>query len=112
MSKYGYEGQVGCAAITLREGASAGSAGEAEQEALKGLENYLTSTGGLAGYAVPRFLRVLVNIDEGDSTQRDPSGISDAVGSEYVSSMLKKLKTGLRKEGIASQCVFFSMADV
>ena len=99
MSQFGYEGQVGCAAITLQAGAAPDVAGEVERDAAKDLETYLTSVGGLAGYAVPRFLRVLVDIDEQEATTREQIGISDTVGSEYVSLMLKKLKTGLRKEG-------------
>ena len=99
MNKYGYEGQVGCAAITLRAGASPGEADRAERDALSGLEHFLTSTAGLAGYAVPRFLRVLVDIDEQETLQREQIGISDTVGSEYVSLIMKKLKTGLRKDG-------------
>lgn len=99
MSKYGYEGQVGCAAITLRVGAAPNGADQVERDAVRDLEKYLIATGGLASYAVPRFLRVLVEIDEQEAAAREQIGISDAVGSEYVSLMLKKLKTGLRKEG-------------
>lgn len=55
---------------------------------------------------MPRFVRVIVDADEDvvTSQQRDQLGIADqeSVGVEYVSLMLKKLKTGLRKEG-ASQ---------
>jgi acyl-CoA synthetase (AMP-forming)/AMP-acid ligase II len=111
MSKYGYEGQVGCAAITLRAGAAPDRPDHVEQESLRELEKYLTLTGGLASYAVPRFLRVLVDLDEEGARQRDQFGISDTVGSEYVSSMLKKLKTGLRKEGRACPCVGAPRAD-
>lgn len=99
MNKYGYEGQVGCAAITLRNGAASDGPDQTEHEALMGLEQYLITKAGLAGYAVPRFLRVLVDADDQESSQREQIGISDAVGSEYVSLMLKKLKTGLRKDG-------------
>lgn len=49
---------------------------------------------------------MIVDADEDvvTSQQRDQLGIADqeSVGVEYVSLMLKKLKTGLRKEG-ASQ---------
>ena len=99
MNKYGYEGQVGCAAITLRAGAAAGGPDQVEREAVRDLEKYLISTAGLAGYAVPRFLRVLVDGDESGALQREQIGISDTVGSEYVSLIMKKLKTGLRKDG-------------
>jgi acyl-CoA synthetase (AMP-forming)/AMP-acid ligase II len=112
MSDYGYEGQVGCAAVTFRAGAAPDGPGQGEQEALTDLEKYLTSTGGLAGYAVPRFLRVLVDNDEESATERDQIGISDDVGSEYVSSMLKKLKTGLRKEGMFLHRVCSHVANV
>ena len=40
-----------------------------------------------------------MDIDEQEAAAREQIGISDTVGSEYVSLMLKKLKTGLRKEG-------------
>jgi acyl-CoA synthetase (AMP-forming)/AMP-acid ligase II len=99
MNKYGYEGQVGCAAITLRAGAAPGGPDQVERDALRDLEKYLTSTAGLAGYAVPRFLRVLVDVNEQEAMEREQIGISDTVGSEYVSLIMKKLKTGLRKEG-------------
>ena len=51
---------------------------------------------GLAGYAVPRFVRVIVDV--GEEIGR---AASESVGSEYVSLMMKKLKTGLRREGFA-----------
>jgi acyl-CoA synthetase (AMP-forming)/AMP-acid ligase II len=107
MSQFGYEGQVGCAAITLRAGATPDAASPVERDAIKDLETYLTSVGGLASYAVPRFLRVLVDIDEQEAAAREQIGISDTVGSEYVSLMLKKLKTGLRKEGKQRQNMFW-----
>ena len=99
MKQYGYEGQVGCAAITFRGSTDPAGPNRSEEEALGGLEQYLTSKAGLAGYAVPRFLRVLIDVDADEALQREQIGISDDVGGEYVSSMLKKLKTGLRKEG-------------
>lgn len=99
MASFGYDGQMGAAAVTLSAGASSRKVDTAEIESLQGLEQYLVETAGLAAYAVPRFLRVLVD-DGGDETQqREQIGISDSVGSEYVSLMLKKLKTSLRKEG-------------
>jgi acyl-CoA synthetase (AMP-forming)/AMP-acid ligase II len=99
MKQYGYDGQMGAAAINFRNGASPQRPDEIEVEAIKGLEQYLTSSAGLAGYAVPRFLRVLVDIDE-EIHQREQIGISDSVGNEYVSLILKKLKTSLRKDGM------------
>lgn len=94
MNQYGYEGQLGCAALTL----SSTSLTE-EVETLRSLEEHLTTTAGLAGYAVPRFARIIVDVGEQD--KREQLGIADreSVGTEYVSLMLKKLKTGLRKEG-------------
>ncbi|KIW00403.1 hypothetical protein, variant [Verruconis gallopava] len=97
MNQFGYEGQLGCAALTMKDGSLG-----AEIETLKTLEEHLTKTAGLAGYAVPRFARVIV--DGGDENKRAQLGIADreSVGAEYVSLMLKKLKTGLRKEGCRS----------
>lgn len=99
MKSYGYDGQLGCAAVTLRAGASPLEASFAEHETIRGLEKWLVSEAGLAVYAVPRFLRILVDVSEADAAERDQLGISDDVGSERVSVMMKKLKTGLRKEG-------------
>jgi hypothetical protein len=89
LSRYGYEGQVGCAALTFRD---AGDARTAED--VGNLEAYLLAT-GLASYAVPRFLRVLVD----DSNDLGNSDAED-VGTERTSLIMKKLKTGLRKEGL------------
>ena len=86
MKQFGYEGQLGCAALTLR--------GD-EEETMRGLEEHLVKV-GLAGYAVPRFVRVIVDV--GEEIGR---ASSESVGSEYVSLMMKKLKTGLRKEGFS-----------
>jgi hypothetical protein len=104
MNQYGYDGQVGAAALTFRKGARPDAPTETELEAMRGLEQYLITTAGLASYAVPRFVRVLVDVTEDEAQQREQIGISDEVGNEYVSHMLKKLKTGLRKEGKDSQC--------
>lgn len=88
MKQFGYEGQLGCAALTLRNEAE-------ELDTMRTLEEHLVKV-GLANYAVPRFVRVIVDIGEdvGIASQ-------ESVGSEHVSLMLKKLKTGLRKEGFA-----------
>lgn len=102
MKPYGYDGQLGCVAITLREGASADEPNSTEVEAVRDLEHYLTSKAGLPSYAIPRFLRVLVDLDQEHAAQRDQIGIRDEGGSEYVSLMLKKLKTSLRNEGTNS----------
>lgn len=93
MNQFGYEGQVGCAAVTFRGGAAPSRPDQTEDEAIRGLEQYLSSKAGLASYAVPRFLRVLVDVSEDKTLQED-------VGGEYVSLILKKLKTNLRKEGM------------
>ena len=85
LAKHGYEGQVGCAALNFRDGS--------DQDVSR-LEQYLLDT-GLAPYAVPRFLRVLVE----DSTDLGNLDSGD-VGSERVSLLMKKLKTGLRRDGI------------
>ena len=89
MNHHGYDGQLGCAAVTFRDGAPG-----SEQEIVQQLEKWLlTSEGALPAYTVPRFLRVLV-----DSEGADQIGMSDDVGKERVSMTMKKLKTGLRKE--------------
>ena len=85
MSRYGYEGQVGCAALSFKLGSP---------EDVSELEQFLVNA-GLPSYGVPRFLRVLVD----DSTDLGNEG-KDVVGSERVSLIMKKLKTGLRKDGI------------
>ena len=90
---------MGCAAITLHGCAASSGPDQAEKQTNQDLESYLTSLAGLASYAVPQFLRVLVDVDEKGALQRGQIGICDSVGGEYVSLMLKKLKTGLRKEG-------------
>jgi acyl-CoA synthetase (AMP-forming)/AMP-acid ligase II len=82
MKQFGYEGQLGCAAVTM-----------GDERAIGGLEKYLVKA-GLPAYAVPRFMRVIVDAGE-------EIGRADTVGNEYVSLMLKKLKTGLRKEGFS-----------
>lgn len=108
MKQFGYEGQVGSAAISFRGGAAPDGPTKTEEEAIVGLESYLTTKAGLAGYAIPRFLRVLVDVDEQEASQREQIGISDDVGGEYVSLILKKLKTSLRKEGMLAGVPTFS----
>ena len=90
LSRYGYEGQVGCAALTFK----LTSAGASVEETVSELEAYLLRT-GLPSYGLPRFLRVLVDEsrDLGNSDAED-------VGTERTSLIMKKLKTGLRKEGL------------
>lgn len=106
MKQYGYEGQLGCAAITFKSAkmTSLEKSRVFELKVLQNLEHYLVNQAGLPGYGVPRFVRVIVEAAEQTETsqqQRDQLGIADreSVGAEYVSLMLKKLKTGLRKEG-------------
>lgn len=99
MTQFGYDGQVGCAAITFKAGSPPDGPTDAEMTSLQGLEGYLTQIAGLANYAVPRFVRVLVDISDEEKANRDQLGVSDSVGSEYTSFIMKKLKTGLRKEG-------------
>ena len=88
MRQFGYDGQVGCAAITMQ--------GEKEKDnMLQDLEQYLTSKGGLPGYAVPRFVRILANGSQENHL------VSDAVGSEHVNPIFKKIKMTLREAGFA-----------
>ncbi|OBT41559.1 hypothetical protein VE00_09146 [Pseudogymnoascus sp. WSF 3629] len=59
MNHHGYDGQLGCAAVTFRSDASG-----SELEIVRELEKWLlTSTGALPAYTVPRFLRVLVDTE-------------------------------------------------
>ncbi len=96
MNHYGYDGQLGCAAITLHD-ASSSQFGRDQHETISQLEQWLrTSESALPAYAVPRFVRVLVT-DEGAAP--DQGCMSGDSGSERVSVIMKKLKTGLRKDG-------------
>ena len=90
LSRYGYDGQVGCAALTFR----LASLDSSVDETVKELEAYLLKS-GLPPYGLPKFLRVLVD-------ESNDLGNSDAedVGTERTSLIMKKLKTGLRKEGL------------
>lgn len=104
MSRYGYEGQVGCAALTFKpispsttsvpQPADANTDISSLLPTITTLESYLLAT-GLAPYAVPRFLRVLIS----SSTDLGNLDAEDA-GSERTSLIFKKLKTGLRREGL------------
>jgi hypothetical protein len=91
VNRYGYDGQLGCAAITLQS-IEPGS----ESTIVSGLERWLReSESALPAYAVPRFLRVLIADGEHsaqDSTHGHASG-------EQVSAIMKKLKVELRKQG-------------
>lgn len=99
MNRYGYDGQLGCAAITLRDNISPNQPDLVERETMAQLEKWLLeSESALPAYAVPRFVRVLVN--EGPAL--DQGGSSGDSGSERVSVIMKKLKTGLRKDGECS----------
>jgi hypothetical protein len=103
MNKYGYEGQLGCAAINLRGGAFPSAAPLHETKTIENLEKWLVEKGGLPAYGVPRFLRVIVDSSgegEGGGAARDEGARKGEVpGGERVSIIMKKLKTGLRREG-------------
>jgi fatty-acyl-CoA synthase len=105
MNQYGYEGQLGCAAITFKpsELNSPEKGYTVEAETLKELESHLVTKAGLPGYGVPRFVLVIVDLGEQADSSRGQLGIAEreSVGTEYVSLMLKKLKTGLRNEGMS-----------
>jgi len=85
MTQFGYDGHVGCAAVTFKAGASPDRADSVELESVRDLERWLSSKAGLATYGIPRFLRVLVDVGEDEPAERDQLGISDSVGSERVS---------------------------
>ncbi|OQU96210.1 AMP-binding enzyme domain-containing protein isoform 1 [Cladophialophora immunda] len=95
MNRYGYDGQLGCAAITFvdsESGPGSDQPSARELETVKELEKWTTTNASaLPAYAVPRFLRVLV-------TDR-PTGTGSDTGADRVSLIMKKLKTGLRQEG-------------
>lgn len=90
LSRYGYEGQVGCAALTFQ----LTSVDSSVEDTVRELEAYLLKS-GLPPYGLPKFLRVLVD-------ESNDLGNSDAedVGTERTSLIMKKLKTGLREEGL------------
>lgn len=91
MNQYGYEGQLGCAAIEFH----AGSWDRADK-ILRALEQWMMSSEhGIPGYAIPRFLRIIWD-GPNVSTEADPS---DAKETERVSTIMKKVKVALRKEG-------------
>ncbi|KAF1815048.1 fatty-acyl-CoA synthase [Eremomyces bilateralis CBS 781.70] len=97
MNEFGYEGQLGCAAISLKS-SGADPTGTDEATLLAELEQWLVEKGGLPTYGVPRFVRVIV--DEGEATTHDEGRRKgDIPGAERVSIIMKKLKTGLRREG-------------
>ena len=91
MNQYGYEGQLGCAAIEFH----AGSWDRADK-ILRGLEQWMMSSEhGIPGYAIPRFLRI---IWDGPNISPE-AGPSDGKETERVSTIMKKVKVALRKEG-------------
>jgi acyl-CoA synthetase (AMP-forming)/AMP-acid ligase II len=102
MNQYGYEGQLGCAAVTFKASDPIDKSRSIEVETLKDLEGHLVTKAGLPGYGVPRFVRVIKDLGEQGDATRNQLGIAEreSVGTEYVSLMLKKLKTGLRNEGV------------
>ncbi len=91
MNQYGYEGQLGCAAIELHA-----ESWDRVDKIICGLEQWMTSSEqGIPVYAVPRFLRVIR-----DSDNMVPGrGSSQGNEIERVSTIMKKVKVGLRKEG-------------
>jgi acyl-CoA synthetase (AMP-forming)/AMP-acid ligase II len=96
MNRYGYDGQLGCAAITLQN-VSADQLDRVYRDTISQLEEWLrTSESALPRYAVPRFVRVLVN----EGAAPDSGAMSGDSGNERVSAIMKKLKTGLRKDGV------------
>lgn len=99
MTQSGYDGQLGCAAITFKAGNPPDGPHATEVEALEELEQFMIKKVGLPAYGVPRFIRVLVDVGEEKASERAQLGIDDGVGSEHVSLMMKKLKTTLRQEG-------------
>lgn len=106
MNRYGYDGQLGCAAITFTTANGSSSSDAVEREVTSQLERWLTNnpSAALPPYAVPRFLRVLVSTeprpaelkksDEGEGGSK-----SDTTGADRVSLIMKKLKTELRQDG-------------
>ena len=73
LTRYGYDGQTGVAAVLLKEGSS-------EDEFAKNIEQHCRDK-GLPAYAIPRFLRFTK---------------SDA----YVNASFKTTKVSLRNEGV------------
>ena len=101
MNHYGYDGQLGCAALTLQK-VPADQLDQAHHNIMSQLESWLrTSESALPSYAVPRFVRILVN----EGAALDSGGMSGDSGSERVSVIMKKLKTGLRRDGWSFLCL-------
>ncbi|KAL4891199.1 hypothetical protein BDV59DRAFT_209130 [Aspergillus ambiguus] len=88
MNQYGYEGQLGCAAVELHSGSRTRA-----DSIISELEKWMAeSNHGIPVYAIPRFMRIL-----GDST---PEAVANqTLDKEQVSAIMKKVKVGLRKEG-------------
>ncbi|KAL2394471.1 hypothetical protein ABEF94_000686 [Exophiala dermatitidis] len=96
MNRYGYDGQLGCAAITFTSDSGTGGKPTAvEEETVAQLEKWATTneSAALPSYAVPRFLRVLVSTE---TATKDAAADAEP---DRVSPIMKKLKTGLRQEG-------------
>lgn len=97
MNRYGYDGQLGCAAVTFTSSEASSGLGPDAQEldTVRDLEKWATTNASaLPGYAVPRFLRVLA------TGRNSPANVANNdTGADRVSLIMKKLKTGLRSEG-------------
>lgn len=91
MNQYGYEGQLGCAAIEFHA-----RSWDQTDKILSGLEQWMVSSEhGIPGYAIPRFLRII-----SDGLNASPeAGPSHGKETERVSTIMKKVKVALRKEG-------------
>lgn len=109
MNRYGYDGQLGCAALTFTSASgdrsfSSDAPDAVEHTIVPQLEKWLTTNANaLPAYSVPRFLRVLVTTDRPD--------LKHDTGPDRVSLIMKKLKTGLRQDGTdPPQVTPFSLA--
>jgi acyl-CoA synthetase (AMP-forming)/AMP-acid ligase II len=93
MNQYGYEGQLGCAAIEFHA-----ESWDRVHKILGELEQWMINAEhGIPAYAIPRFLRVIRDGTKAAPDQ-DPSNGSKT---ERVSTIMKKLKVGLRKDGFS-----------
>jgi acyl-CoA synthetase (AMP-forming)/AMP-acid ligase II len=84
MSKYGYEGQLGCCVLTVTPGTT--------EQVIHAMEDYMIK-GGLPLYAIPRFLRIVE---------------TDAVG---VSAVFKKQKEDYKAIGKSGITLAIALAN-